>query len=69
MITLRDFLTPAQIRAALMIWNTDRHSFHRRVLDEVVLPAMPEINRKLNQENVPAYIAYLIEYVLTEAQK
>ena len=68
MITLRDFLTPAEIKRAIKIWNTDRSNFHRRVLAEIVTPAMPEINRELKQENVPGYIAYLIEYVFTESQ-
>ena len=68
MITLRDFLTPAEIKRAIKIWNTDRSNFHRRVLAEIVTRAMPEINRKLKQENVPGYIAYLIEYVFTESQ-
>lgn len=69
MVTLQDFLTPDQIKRAIKIWSTDRSSFHRRVLDEIVTPAMPEINRKLKQENVPGYIAYLIEYVFTESQQ
>jgi hypothetical protein len=69
MVTLRDFLTPAQIRTALLIWNSDRPNFHARVLAEVIEPAMPEINRKLKQENVPAYLAYLIEYVFIESQR
>lgn len=69
MTTLPDILTPEQIRAAIKIWNNDRANFHRRVLDEIVIPAMPEINRRLGQENVPGYIAYVIEYVFTESQK
>lgn len=66
-MTLRDFMTPAQIREALLIWVTDKINFHSRVLDEIVHPNMAEFNRKLNQDNVPAFIAYVIEHVFTEA--
>jgi hypothetical protein len=67
-VTLPDFLTPKEIRTALRLWNTDRANFHRRVLDEIVSPAMQDINRKLGQENSPDYIAYAIEYVFRESQ-
>lgn len=69
MTTLLDFMTPDQVRAAIKIWTNDRTNFHNRILAEIVVPAMPEINRKLKQENVPGYIAYLIEHVFTESQK
>jgi hypothetical protein len=68
-VALKDFLTHAQIKAALTIWEYDRVNFHSRILDEIILPAMPEINRKLKQENVPGYIVYVIEYVFTELSK
>lgn len=67
-MTLLDFLTPEQIKRAIKIWNNDRTRFHQRVLDEIITPAMPEINRKLKQENVPGYIAYLVEYIFSQSQ-
>lgn len=63
MTSLREFLTPEQISTAVKIWRTDRANFHTRILAEVIIPGMPEINRKLKQENVPGYLAYAIEYV------
>jgi hypothetical protein len=62
--TLADFLTKQQIKAVVEIWRTDNSNFHRRVLEEIVRPAMPDINRKLGQKNVPQFIAYAIEYVM-----
>lgn len=67
-VTLPDFLTPKEIRAALRLWNTDRENFHRRVLEEIVRPAMSEINRKLGHDNSPDYIAYAVEYIFRESQ-
>jgi hypothetical protein len=64
-VRLHDFLTSSQIRAAIRIWVHDRYHFHERVLDEVITPAMPDINRKLKQENDPRYIAYMIEFVFS----
>jgi hypothetical protein len=68
-VTLTDFLTPDEIRAALLIWVTDQCNFRSRVLAEVIVPALPEINRKLGQENVAAFIAYVVEHVFKESQK
>lgn len=67
-VRLSDFMTTRDIRAAVRLWNTDRANFHRRVRDEIVCPAMAEINRKTGQENDPDFVAYSIEYVFTEAK-
>lgn len=66
---LSDFLTPREIRTAIRLWRTDRANFHRRVRDEVVRPAMPEIDRKLGQKNSPDFIAYAIEYIFNETMQ
>lgn len=68
-VTLSDFLTTDQLKAAVKLWRDDRYNFHRRVLAEVVEPNMAEINRKLGQDNVPGYIAYVIEYAMMGAER
>lgn len=65
MIPIGQVLTEAQIVAALRIWRRDRKVFHRRVADEIIRPALPEINRKLGQENSADYLAYALEYAFT----
>ncbi len=64
--SLPDFLTAAQIKQASQIWLNDHSHFHDRVLAEIVTPAMPEINRKLGQENDAGFIAYAIEYIFNQ---
>jgi hypothetical protein len=63
--TLPAFLTEAQIeRCVAIIQNTERPA--RRICDEVIAPNLAEINRKLGQENNAMYLAYAVEYVLTQ---
>jgi hypothetical protein len=66
LVALKDFLTDAEIKKALYIWQNYRSEFYAKILAEIVRPAMPEINRKLKQDNVPGFIAYLIEHIFTE---
>jgi len=56
---ISDFLTRAQINQAIRIGTN-----HKRLLDELVMPNMAQINNALGQENDPGFIAYAIEYVL-----
>jgi len=65
-MTLPDFLDDAQIAALQKIWETDRNHFHSRAV-ALLEPAMPEIDRKLGQENDAGFLAYAIEYVFGEA--
>ncbi len=60
---LGDIFTQAQIDAAMTIWLMDRNQFHKRVIAEIVEPAMPQINEKTGQENDAGYMAYMLEAV------
>jgi hypothetical protein len=68
-ITVENFLSTAQLRKAIAIYKSKPRNLHRELLNKVVLPHMAEINRKLDQENHPDYIAYAIEYALNQAAK
>lgn len=68
-MTVGDFLTEKQIKAATVIWRKDRAHFHQRVLAEIVEPNMAEINRRTGQENHAGYIAYAIEYAISETER
>lgn len=61
-IALGDFLDDSELKAAALIWRKDRSRFHRRILDEILLPNMQRINSRLGQENSPDYLAYAMEY-------
>lgn len=67
-VALGDLFTDVQIDRALVIWRTDREHFHARVLSEVVEPAMAQINANTGQENDASYMAYMLEYVFSQAE-
>lgn len=62
-VQLSDFLTESQIKAASTL------STAKRICEQVIVPNLTEINRKLGQENDPMYLAYMCEYVLTIVAK
>ena len=70
-VKLTDFLTVQQIKQAESLWKQDsdfRHDFHKAVMEQVLVPNMMEINRKLvGQENNADYLAYAIEYIFMKA--
>lgn len=68
-VTIGQFLTEAQIIAALAIWRRDRANFRRRVVVEIIKPNMDEINRKLGQDNSPEFIGYALEYVFSKGEQ
>ena len=58
-IILSDFLSMSQLDRAKRLLP-DREA----IRDQVILPNMAEINRKLDQENDPDYLSYLVVYAL-----
>lgn len=70
-LTLRDFLTPAQIRVVIRLWHTKTNStaFRCLVVEQVLKPAMPLINEKLGQENDARYLAYAVEYAMMQSEE
>lgn len=68
MVRIADYLTDAQIKLAVKFWVEDRRTFVDRVTKEIIEPNLPEINRKLGQENNARFLAYAVEYVLTQSQ-
>jgi phage portal protein BeeE len=68
-VTLYDFLTEAQIKQALDLYNkrTDDLAFITACVREVIGPNMAEINRKLGQENDTHYLAYCVQYTFDQA--
>lgn len=65
-ISLHDFLTDVEIRKAMDLYQQDRDNFHRRCLEEIIKPNMDRINAALGQENDPGFLAYAVEYVMTQ---
>jgi hypothetical protein len=69
MIAIGDFLTETQAKQALDIYNTTPDGLDRitRIVHEVLEPIMPEINRKLGQENDAHYLGYAIVWAFDQA--
>lgn len=64
-ITLGDFLVDSEIKQAIEIYQTDLHNFHKRVVNEIILPVIDRINRDLGQENDADYLAFIVEFAFT----
>lgn len=69
-ITVKDFLTDKQIKQAIAIYKLHRDDgmLHGRLI-ALIEPLMPEINRKLGQENDVNYLAYAVEYALSKSEE
>lgn len=63
MIKLSDFLTQVQIKRAIELKTA------KEICREIVLPNIKTINKLLEQENDPMYLAYAIEYAIGEYSK
>jgi hypothetical protein len=58
-VCLGDFMSEEMLKLAFDIGPK-----HKFLMEQVVIPNLKEINRKLGQKNDPAYIAYMIVYAL-----
>jgi hypothetical protein len=63
---LPDFLTDAQIDAALKLYEVHGMDAAAKICTQVIEPNMAVINAKLGQENNARYLAYAVVYVLSQ---
>jgi len=68
-ITLGLAFTDEELVAAIRIMEDDPEHFHERCRDEIVKPSLERINITLQQDNDPDWLAYFLEYALTETQR
>lgn len=68
-ITLGLAFTDAELTQAILLMQSDPDHFHQRCRDEIVKPALERINVTLQQGNDPDWLAYFLEYALTETQR
>jgi hypothetical protein len=68
MVAVADFLTPEEIERAIKLYRAvDRPQyFAGRCRDEIIAPVIDRINEDLGQENDPSYLAYAVEYALSQ---
>lgn len=66
--TLSEFLTPEEIKRAISLYGEARAgTFATRCEAEIVKPSLARINTALGQENNARFVAYAIEFAITEA--
>lgn len=70
-VTIGEFLTDSQIAHAIRLYNKYKGTSELtdKIEDEVISPNMVEINRKLGQENLSRYLAYVVQYAMTTVAK
>ncbi len=61
-VTLDKFLTPSQIRTARQLGKAEW------IRKQIIEPHIDEINKKLGQDNDPAYLSYLVEFVVSQME-
>ena len=65
-VTLRQFLTTPEIVLAKKMYDGDRHHYARLVCEKIIQPNIERINVSLGQENDPMYLAYAVEYAMSQ---
>lgn len=67
-VAIGELFTDENINAALALVESGSDALHERLLHEIVEPAMPRINEVTGQDNSADYMAYLLEYAVSEAR-
>ena len=62
-INLLELFDKATIEKAMKVKLNRGTPTHKEFL-KIITPLMPEINRKLGQENNPGYMAYALEFLV-----
>lgn len=67
-ITLDQMLTPAEIDRAFVLYETlaGTGKFAATIDAEILTPNMERINAALGQKNDPRYLAYAVEFVISQ---
>ena len=69
-VVITDFLTDEQIAKAQELFRSvPDYEFARRCAETIIFPNLITINQKLGQANNAMYLAYAVQYVLTQASK
>jgi hypothetical protein len=64
-VRITDFLTEHEIKIAHSICSKlEPHMRNKAITERIIEPNMARINRALNQENDPRFLAYAVEYCI-----
>jgi len=66
-VSISDFLTVEEVVEAIKIYRDAKPgTFAKDCAEEIILPVLPRINKKLGQENHPLFLAYMVEYAFIQ---
>lgn len=73
-MTLKDFLTEREIQYCIYLSTASNDRTRgvplaRLICEEVIKPSINRINRTLGQQNDPMYLAYAVEYAITQLKR
>jgi hypothetical protein len=67
LVTLHDFLTEEEILRAVELYQESPPGTFVRIVDaQILTPNLDRINAALGQENDPRYLAYAVDYILSQ---
>jgi hypothetical protein len=65
MIRLKDILHDREIKQAIALYKkVEPHKLNQALQEKLILPNLDRMNRDLDQDNCPRYLAYCVEYCL-----
>jgi hypothetical protein len=69
-VSITQFLTLAEIEQAAALYKAHARTgkFAATVDAEIITPNIERINKALGQENNPRYLAYAVEFVLSQLE-
>jgi hypothetical protein len=66
-ISIGELFTAAELKAATKLYGECKPGeFNKRVVKQIVEPALPRINKVTGQENDARYWGYALEFALTQ---
>lgn len=62
-----EIFTETEMFLAVQIYLKDEVNFHRRAMIEIIEPVMNRIELVTSQKNSSAYLAYALEYAISQS--
>jgi hypothetical protein len=68
-ISISQLFTDVEIKAAVKLYaECSPGTFNKRVVEQIVRPAMDRINKATGQENDERYIGYMLEFAINDSK-
>ena len=68
-ISLAELFTEAELQAAVELYeNSSPGTFNKAVVEKIVEPALPRINKVTGQENDARYWGYALEHAISSSR-